>query len=184
MNLGLYEAVEKTIIRLIGFRQDLDELITQFGLLKITQGKFDEARILFFKGSQSNPKSVVSQLNLGKACYHLQQYDDACSALSSANILDPTNQDVWIYLVFCALEDPSKETQLQPCLRELIKLDIEDPELYQEAIQKLQSAGRAREAQLLSEKFKEKQQAASKVHRKSEDDQTRFAQDEKSYYKE
>ena len=165
----MYEDVEQTIIRLLGFRIDLDELIAHFGLLKIAQGKFEDARILFFKACQANPKSIISQLNLGKACYHLQQYDDACSALSSANILDPSNQEVWIYLIYCTIEDESKQYQLQPCIRELIKLEIENYTLFNDAIKKLNTAGKYREAKLLEEKLNSSKNQNSNIQKNTED---------------
>lgn len=154
--LGQIADVEKTIIRLLGFRQDLGDLITEFGLIKMQQQKFAEARILFNKATQTNSNSIIAHLNLGIACIELKQYDDARRSLSSANILDPSNQAVWIHLcrVATILSTPAKQSpDLQPCLRECVKLSTEDPALLASLYDLLQNQGLRREADLIYNKM-------------------------------
>lgn len=132
--LKKFKSVEKTISSLIRFRADLPELITQWGLIKMNQKLYEEARILFFKAVEGNPHSVIAQLSLGKACLKLQQFDDASEALSNANMLDPTNMEVWIHLIYCSMQDRTKHVALQYCLREALKLQIENPKLVLKVI--------------------------------------------------
>lgn len=129
--LGKSDKQEKTLIKLIGFRQGIDELLIEYGMLKLAQGKHADARVILDKAVQANQTSVIAHMMLGVACIQVEQYEDARRALSSANILDPTNQEIWIYLCMIALKVSPlvPTTDLQACLRECIKLQVEDEEL-------------------------------------------------------
>lgn len=137
--LGQTDKQERTLIKLIGFRQGIDELLIEYGMLKLTQKKYAEARVILDKSVQANQTSVIAHMTLGVACIHVEQYDDARRSLSSANILDPSNQAIWIYLCMIALKvSPKTPTpDLQACLRECNKLQVEDESLILELAQKL-----------------------------------------------
>lgn len=155
MKLGLKAEQEKTLIKLLGFRVGLEDLIIEYGLLKISQQKYAEARILFTKSTQTNPQSFIAFLNLGIACMHIQQFDNARKALSSANILDPSNQSVWLYLSQISLltSHAGQSPDLQACLREALKLEIEDEHLIVDLAEQLYNQKYYRECKFVSNRI-------------------------------
>ena len=162
MRLQLTIDQEKTLIKLLGFKVELEDLIIEYGLLKLSQKKFSEARILFTKSTQATEKSFIAHLNLGISCMHIQQYENACRSLSSANILDPSNQAVWIYLCLIALKtSPTKPSpDLQACLREALKLEVEDEQLILTLAHQLFNQNFFRECRFVSKRI-EKHYAAT-----------------------
>jgi tetratricopeptide (TPR) repeat protein len=60
------------------------------------------AKAMFLKACQVKP-TCESWLGVGKACFQLQEYDEAEDALSEANILNNRDSEVWLHLALVSL---------------------------------------------------------------------------------
>lgn len=139
MKLGKLEEAEKDIMTLISLRGDLPISFTKLAIIKFENDDYDSARILSFKAASLRKDLLLAWIYLGKACYFLEQYEDASEALSQANLLDPYNIEVWIYLLLVSLDYPKKNQGINFCARELLKLnfnEIKEDQLLQNVKQK------------------------------------------------
>ena len=78
-------------------------------------------------------KTAFSHFNLGVACYHLGEYDEAERVLSLVNYMDPSNAETWAYLALVLLkrDDPPLNAAYQT-MNEAVKLGLTNGDVMAE----------------------------------------------------
>ena len=129
-----FDKAESYLLSALRARAKPDEILLKQGYQQFDKENFEAARMILYKAATANPKSILSWLGLGRACYKLGQFDDAANALKEANILDPQNSEVWCYLALVACVDKNRECEIVRILRELNKLDVDNFDLFFQVI--------------------------------------------------
>ena len=78
-------------------------------------------------------KTAFSHYNLGVACYHLGEYDEAERVLSLVNYMDPSNAETWAYLALVLLkkDEPPLNAAYQT-MNEAVKLGLTNGDVMSE----------------------------------------------------
>ena len=66
--------------------------------------EYEKAIAIYTNALAHNKISPLSWLNLGKAYFAVKDYEKAELSLSQANVYDPHNVEIWIFLILSALE--------------------------------------------------------------------------------
>ena len=132
----------------------------RLGYIYLRRKSFEDARAIFNIACNMDPKSALSWLGLGVSCHRIgekhsdtleqgterqqaeqearnreladKEFQRAESALRMANILDPTNSEVWGYSILLSLKDERKVPQAARLLRHLLNLEIENLDILLE----------------------------------------------------
>ena len=84
--------------------EDHFPMYIRWGYYYLTETKeFDKAIAIFTNALALNKVSPLSWLYLGKAYFAMENYEQAEVALTEANIYDPHNVEIWVFLVLSAL---------------------------------------------------------------------------------
>ena len=102
------------------------------GHLYIQVEKWEDAKVMFLMCAEDY-KTAFSHFNLGVACYHLGEYDEAERVLSLVNYMDPTNAETWAYLALVLLkkDDPPLNAAYQT-MNEAVKLGLSNGDVMME----------------------------------------------------
>ena len=102
-----------------------DQLVFQrAGHIYINLSKWEDAKVMFLMCAEDY-KTAFSHFNLGVACYHLGEYEEAERVLSLVNYMDPSNAETWAYLTLVLLkkDDPPINAAFQT-MSEAVKLGV------------------------------------------------------------
>ncbi len=132
----------------------------RLGYIYLRRKSFEDARAIFHIACNMDPKSALSWLGLGVSCHRIgekhadtleqgterqqaeqearnrdladKEFQRAESALRMANILDPTNAEVWGYSILLSLKDDRKLPQAAALLKHLLNLEVENLDILLE----------------------------------------------------
>lgn len=104
----------------------------RLGFIYLRRKSYQDARNIFSKVCSVNQKSALSWLGLGISSFRLRQYVEAESALRMANIIDPTQAEVWGYTILLDLTDERKIPHAVKSLNHLLNLEMENLALLYE----------------------------------------------------
>jgi len=122
--------------RIKGVKPSFEAFLKLGEILKMKQC-WGDAKAVFAKAWEKKPTSSNAWFGYGMCSYRMGEYQDGEEALGQANLYDPQNPDVWGYLALCNLELPNGMVKAYQCIKEMMKLDIKNPDILEELGDKL-----------------------------------------------
>lgn len=154
--LGNPSAAKDAYIRAIRVaniqKQELkDTLLHQrLGSIFIQEGLWNDAKVIF-EMCADKYETAFSFMNLGIACLHLDEFDNAEKVLMKANVLDIQNSNVWGYLTLVMLKSGERVNSAFQSLKESIRLGISNETLMLEIGEAFHQCGQPKKAKLAIE---------------------------------
>jgi len=104
----------------------------RLGLVYARRKAWKDAKVVFLKCCKDFT-STTSWIYLGLSLLRLGEMAKAEDALTHANILDNLNPKVWGYqCILCLLSGAERNVQAETCLMEAIRMNLDDPEIFEE----------------------------------------------------